>query len=136
MKGPRKRVTTGGPRRRPTAGPTKRTPAPPKKKEREWKPRNLGLLFGSMRVEVEDVKTSHKKVCDACGQLPEHRRLVVKKGSGRATTQEVYCKGHARIFLSCLKMEVQRAERRIAGEDIVVRIDPKIYPKERVSGDA
>ena len=53
--------------------------------------RKPGLWFSAMRVEVEDVKPAHRKVCCECGLLPLDRRLKIVRGSGRHAQTEIRC---------------------------------------------
>ena len=71
--------------------------------------RKLGLLHGPRRIEVQDVKPSHKKVCSACGQLPEGRRLVVTDGAGRSASSQVFCIECGEAYLQARALEYQRA---------------------------
>jgi len=94
-----------------------------------WRPRNLGLLFSAMRVEVEDVKKAHKTVCVTCGRMPKGRRLTVTKGVARSQSREVYCIEDGNEFLSCLAIEVVRARYRLSGRSLCVRIPLNQWPK-------
>lgn len=50
-----------------------------------------GLWLPTVKVEVEDVTTRHKKECCDCEGVPAERRLVVRKGSGRHGVTEIRC---------------------------------------------
>ena len=71
--------------------------------------RNYGLLHPLRRVEVEIVKTSHRKPCCQCEKRPEVKRLLVREGSGRASRQLVYCRECGDLFLKGLEDDIDRA---------------------------
>lgn len=74
-----------------------------------------------MRIEVQGVKNAHRKDCAACGDRPVYQRLKVLLGSGRGATTEIYCDGCGSQWLEDHGVELERAKRRLLGEDICVR---------------
>jgi len=77
-----------------------------KKKGSRRKP---GLWFSATKVEVQDVKPTHKKKCSGCGCTPVFRRLMVTKGAGRHATTDVLCTTCGEEWLAQKQMEADRA---------------------------
>ena len=73
--------------------------------------RKPGLLFPTMKVEIQTVSKGHKLPCCECSpeRLPIERRLFVKYGSGRHQTSEVRCKVHGTEWLRHRGQEITRA---------------------------
>jgi hypothetical protein len=94
------------------------------------KPRLPGLLHGTRRVEVEDVRPRHRTACCVCGLAPARRRLKVQDGSGRAQTVRIFCAGCGVSWLGIRDQEVSRAIMRLQGADIACRIpdEPSLAP--------
>lgn len=76
--------------------------------------RVAGLWFTSLSARIEDVSKAHKKECCDCAQLPEVRRLVVKKGNGRRATTEVRCQDCGRAWLHKKEVEAGNAKNFLA----------------------
>lgn len=53
--------------------------------------RNLGLVFPTTKLEVEDVSPRHTTKCVKCAKLPTRRRLVAVIGSQRSARTYVWC---------------------------------------------
>lgn len=83
--------------------------------------RNPGLLHSLQAVEVEEVTKRMRKECCQCGESPTARRLTVKAGSGRSQQQHVLCHRCGIVFLGIRRVEVERAQQRLAGNDLCVR---------------
>ena len=93
-----------------------------KKRNKRIQTKHYGLFHASTRIEVETVKKAHRKVCAACGVVPEGQRLKLGYGSGRSAMSEVYCDGCGSGWLEDHSVELARAQRRLLGEDICVRL--------------
>ena len=88
-------------------------------KKRHGKP---GLLFSATKIEIEQVKPSHKKLCHACDELPIDYRLKVDKGVARSKRQYVFCEGCGDKFLADLRREVSRARKHLIDGRTPVRL--------------
>jgi hypothetical protein len=84
-----------------------------KKKGSRRKP---GLWFSATKIEVQDVKSAHKKKCNGCGCTPVFRRLMVTKGAGRHATTEVFCTNCGFDVLEHKRLEADRAQRYLLGK--------------------
>lgn len=84
--------------------------------------RKKGLLHSARKVEVEDVKPSHKKKCEDCGRTPANRRLKVVDGCARAQKVTVYCETCGTAWLRDRWTEYGRAIERLDGDDIDIRV--------------
>jgi RNase P subunit RPR2 len=62
-----------------------------------------------MRIEIEDVKKAHTKVCAHCCKLPRGRRLKVVEGTARSATTLIYCHDCGWEWLEDHRDEVTRA---------------------------
>lgn len=110
--------------------------------------RKDGLIFPTMKAEIETVRPGHKKGCYICGRLPIGMRLVVTVGSARASETQVFCIEHANTWTNrrikelhntlhylhagagCIREKVQR------GDPSYKRVQwPKNWPKERKPED-
>lgn len=67
--------------------------------------RNSGLLQSTLRVEVEDVRTVHKKVCAHCARVPTILRMLVTAGGGRNAVTHVYCRTCAAAWIDDRRQE-------------------------------
>lgn len=92
-----------------------------KKRNKRIQAKHYGLFHAAMRIEIQDVKGAHRKECHACGDRPEERRLKVLLGSGRGATTEIYCNDCGSVWLEDHRVELERAQRRMLGEDICIR---------------
>ena len=71
--------------------------------------RKPGLWFSAMKIEVQDVKPTHKKKCSQCDSTPVFRRLMVTKGAGRHATTDALCTKCGQDFLLQKQEESSRA---------------------------
>ena len=72
--------------------------------------RKPGLWFSTLSVEVQDATPRMSKVCCDCDNVPQIRRLVVKRGAGRHATTDVYCLSCGDLFLRHMATECERAQ--------------------------
>lgn len=114
--------------KRPVKKTVSKAEEPPKPQQERR--RNAGLLFGILRVEIEDVRCAHKKPCATCGRVPVGRRLHVQTGSGRNQKQFVFCDRPecGKKWLKALWQEVERAMDRLRGLNVFVRSPVGAYP--------
>lgn len=89
--------------------------------------RNHGLLHSLRRIEVEDVKSSHKKPCAECGEKPVGRRLHVRQGSGRSSQVLIYCSTCGTEKLVQLTRDTVRAMDKLQGHDDAIGEKPIRY---------
>jgi uncharacterized Zn finger protein len=85
--------------------------------------REPGLWFSSLSIRIEEVRRAHKRQCASCPRVPEpgERRLVVKKGAGRAAEIFVYCESCGRVELHRMEQEAGNAKRYLATGEGEVR---------------
>jgi len=75
--------------------------------------KNPGLWHGRRRVEIQDVKSSHKVACCDCLNQPVARRLVVTDGGGRSAVTTVRCIACGVAWIGERKAEASRAIARL-----------------------
>ena len=87
--------------------------------------RNKGLLLGTTRVEVQDVKPAHRKECTQCKEIPVVRRLAVTEGSARSQHVSILCVECGRWYLGQLRIETARAMKLLRSGELpsAVRMD-------------
>ena len=68
-----------------------------------------------MAMEIQDYSPRFKTVCAKCGHLPAHRRLYVKRGSGRSESHYVFCAGCAIELLHVFAKSVDTAADMVCG---------------------
>lgn len=61
------------------------------KKRPEPKPVKPVKKIPKKALAIETVTSGMKKPCDSCEELPEGKRLSLKKGGGRFGKTEIYC---------------------------------------------
>lgn len=89
-------------------------------------PANPRLLPLPNRLEVEDVKKSHRKACESCDMVPEVRRIKETTGAGRRAVTVVYCINCGLARLRKLQGLLERGERVLAtGAGSIRRQDRK-----------
>jgi DNA-directed RNA polymerase subunit M/transcription elongation factor TFIIS len=93
----------------------------PKKKRRI---QNKGLWFGTMRADIQDVRSAHKKLCEMCGERPTGKRLRVTKGAGRHATTSVFCQQCGNDWINDFRDLLERAKVYLYGDDIESVRDP------------
>ena len=80
-----------------------------------------GLWISATTIRVEDVTKAMRKECLCCARLPEDRRLIVQKGSGRRHTLEVYCIECGIPYLEEKVAEAQRAVLYLKAGNVSIR---------------
>lgn len=73
------------------------------------------------RLEVQTVNNRHTTECTDCERVPARIRLHAKTGGGRWAKTKVYCSSCGVEYLQLLREQIERAERRLQGEQIAIR---------------
>jgi RNase P subunit RPR2 len=84
--------------------------------------RKPGLWFNTTKIEVEDVRKAHRKVCASCSDLPLERRLKIVTGAGRHATTAIFCISCGVVYLSSFNLEGERALAYLKGDPEVETI--------------
>jgi hypothetical protein len=80
-----------------------------------------GLWFNTLTIRIEETSTRMKKACDCCAKLPEDRRLVIQKGSGRRHTITVFCTTCGIPYLEEKVEEAKRAVLHLKAGNVRIR---------------
>lgn len=62
------------------------------------------------KLEVQEVNTRMRAVCSSCGELPEDRRFIQTKGSGRWQKQTIHCVPCGSVALTELHAHLSELE--------------------------